>query len=75
MSTSVNVPALKGKIKEVCGSQKDFAKRMNLTEGAISNKLNGKSKWSLDEIIQAAEALGIAKDKNAIINIFFYSNN
>lgn len=50
---------LRGKIKEVFGTNADFAKAMNLDPSTLSYKLNGKSEWTSGEIAKACELLNI----------------
>lgn len=51
---------LRGKIKEVFGSENAFAKAMGKNPTTISAKLNNNSAWTHDEIIKACGLLGIA---------------
>lgn len=50
---------LKGKIKEVFGSQKAFADAMELSYTALNLRLNGKSEWKSSEIAKACDLLHI----------------
>lgn len=58
-----------GKIVEICGSQKQFAKVMNLSERTLSLKLNNKRFWKQTEIIKASEILKISLQD---IPIYFF---
>lgn len=60
---------LRGKIKEVCGSESRFAELMGMSKGSISLKLNGKFEWSMKQIIKACGILGIDLTE---INIYFF---
>ena len=60
---------LLGRIKECCGSQSVFAKKMNLSERTISLKLNSKKEWKQSEIKQACEILNI---NNSEIPVYFF---
>lgn len=51
---------LRGKIKEVFGTEGGFAKALNMNPSTISAKLNNNSAWTHEEIIQSCELLGIA---------------
>lgn len=54
---------LKGRIKEVCVTNEEFALRMMLSPATISSKLNNKSQWTQSEIFKAVNVLDIkAKD-------------
>ncbi len=53
---------LKDKIKKVCGSQYNFALQMGWSDRTATFKLNSKRYIKTDEIIKAAEILGIAED-------------
>lgn len=50
---------LKGKIVEKCGSQTEFAKRLNLSNQNLSSKLNNKTKFSQEEISLTIEILSL----------------
>lgn len=52
---------LKGKIKEVYGTQGSFAKALGLSENSLSNKLNGKIGLSQEDIELWSELLYIDK--------------
>ena len=59
-----------GRIKEICGSQAAFAKKMGLSEHTISEKLAGKKMWTQSQIARACEILNIAfKD----IPLYFFT--
>lgn len=60
---------LKGRIKEKYGNQGDFAKAIGLTPTTFSFKINGKAKWTQDEIVKAVELLEISRDE--ITEYFF----
>lgn len=50
---------LKGKIREIFGTQTAFADAMGLSCTSISAKLNGHTVFSQDEIYKASRLLGI----------------
>lgn len=50
---------LRGRIVEMYGSQKEFSKAVNLSEQSITAKLNGRSDFSQDDIIQWSNVLQI----------------
>ena len=54
---SFNYDKLKGRIVEKCGTRRDFAKAMDLSERTISLKLSGKIAWKQPEILKAVEVL------------------
>lgn len=60
---------LRGKIKEVCGSDAVFAERMGVSKATISAKLNNKTEFSQPEILLATSILGI--DASEIPLYFF----
>ena len=64
-----NYAKLKGRIKEKYGNQGDFANAIGLTPTTFSFKINGKAKWTQDEIVKAAELLEISRDE--ITEYFF----
>lgn len=55
----INYDKLKNRIKEVLGTQSKFAIKMDLSEQAISNKLNNKIYFTQKEIIKACLILDI----------------
>ena len=50
---------LRGKIKEVFGTQEAFAAAMRLSPCTISMKLLGQREWSRQDIVDACVCLGI----------------
>lgn len=50
---------LRGKIREVFGTQEAFAEAMGMDKSTMSLKLNGKSEWTMTEIEKACYLLGI----------------
>lgn len=50
---------LRGKIKEVFGTQEAFADAMNMNSATLSAKLNNKSDWLREEIEKACMLLHI----------------
>ena len=50
---------LNGRIVEVCGTRKEFAKRMGFSERTLSLKLNNKVSWKQPEIMKAIQVLGL----------------
>ena len=64
-----NYRKLKGRIVEVCGTQAEFASRMNKSERTISLKLQGKVPWKQAEMLQALSILGLSE--NDVQEYFF----
>ena len=54
---------LRGKIREVFGTQEAFAEAIGLSKSAISMRLNNKVKWTADEIEKAKNALGFEAEE------------
>lgn len=48
---------LRGKIKEVCGTQEEFAKRVDMSTTSLSHRLNGKLEFTQQEILKSLEVL------------------
>lgn len=61
---------LRGKIREVFGTQQEFAKAMNISAATISDKLNNKTDWTQKEIDTIVNLLNIPKDR---IPIYFFT--
>ena len=53
---------LRGELKERKIKQEDVAYRLNLQQGSISQKLNGKVEWTLREVIIIYEMLEIERE-------------
>lgn len=60
---------IRGKIVEVYGSQKEFAKAIGLSEQSVTAKLNGRTDMSQDDILKWADALKL--EVSDIGNYFF----
>jgi transcriptional regulator with XRE-family HTH domain len=68
-----NYSKLRGRIREVFGTQDRFAEAMGRSNTSISQKLNNKSEWTQKEINRAVEVLGI--DDVDISAYFFCSES
>lgn len=64
-----NYSKLNGRIVEICGSSKEFAKRMGLSERTISLKLNNNVPFKQTDIEKAKEVLNLCD--NDIQSYFF----
>ena len=53
---------IKGKIVEAGFSQQDLAEKLRMSRNSLSNKINGKSPFYLDEVKQLCDILGIQDD-------------
>ena len=60
---------LRGRIREVFGTQEEFGKAVGLSNTSISAKLNNKVEWSQQEINKAVDVLGLSD--NEIFAYFF----
>ena len=60
---------LRGKIREVCGTQDEFAKRIGIGRVSLSQRLNNQLEFSQDEIFKTCEILSI--DNEEITSYFF----
>lgn len=56
---------LRGKIKEVYGTQENFADAIGMSTVSLSQRLNGRIEWKTSEIAQACSVLGIPLECNA----------
>lgn len=61
---------LKGKIKEVFGTQEAFAKAMGLSGVSLSSKLNNVTQFTQVEINRACELLSIPVE---YISVYFFT--
>jgi transcriptional regulator with XRE-family HTH domain len=63
---------LQGRIKEVCGTQAVYAKRIGISGTTLSKKLNNKTDFSSSEIQRSIEALDIEADD---LPVYFFTVN
>jgi transcriptional regulator with XRE-family HTH domain len=56
---------LRGKIREVFGTQEAFAEAMGISTVTLSQRLNNKVEWKTNEIAMACELLGIPLEEVA----------
>lgn len=63
---------LRGKIKEVCGTQDSFAEKLGIGRVSLSQRLNNQLEFSQDEIFKACEILHI--DVSDLAAYFFTRN-
>lgn len=54
---------LRGKIKEVYGTQDNFAMKIGIGRVSLSQRLNNLLDFSQEEIIKSCEILGIKKEE------------
>lgn len=66
----MSYPKLRGKIREVFGTQEAFAIAMGMHKTTLVKKLAGKSEWTLGEVQKAASFLGIPNDR---ISEYFFA--
>ena len=64
---------LRGKSREVCGTEKEFAKVLKISATALSLKLNNKGDWSRSEMEEIMRILSIKRKE--IIDYFFEKSN
>ena len=62
---------LRGRIIEMFGTIEKFAEFIGITRVTVSNKLNGKSKFTRDDILFWSSALKIAQDD---MGCYFFDN-
>ena len=60
---------LRGKIKEVFGTQEAFATAIGISKAGLSLRLNNKVRWTADEIERTKEVLNF--DASEIGDYFF----
>lgn len=52
-----NYNKLIGKIIEICGTRREFAKKMGISIQALAKKLQGENEFKKNEILKACEIL------------------
>lgn len=60
---------LRGRIREIYGTDEAFAKAMGINKTTISKKLNNKTSWSREEIEKACNLLKVDISK---MHIYFF---
>lgn len=60
---------LRGRIKEVCGTQDVYADRIKLGKVSVSQRLNNVLEFSQSEMLRSAEVLGFAPSE---IPLYFF---
>lgn len=60
---------LKGRIREICGTDRKFAELMGISRATISAKLNNKSEFTQPEISKAVEILRLEQSE---IHLYFF---
>ena len=58
-----------GRIREICGTQENCAKKVGMSTHSLSNKLNKKAPFKTDEIKKICEILSISKED---IHLYFF---
>lgn len=61
---------LKGRIREVYGTDAAFAQAMGISRAAMSMRLNNKCQWSVADVRQAIKLLDIPETE---IGIYFFA--
>ena len=54
---------LKGRIREIYGTYENLLPKLTMSEATLSRKLNGKSYFDNQEMLELSDALGIDKDE------------
>ncbi len=57
---------LRGRIREVFGTQEAFALAIGISSVTLSQRLNGKTEWKTNEIAKSCEVLGISLEDVAL---------
>ena len=61
-NVEINHDKLKGRIKEILGSQSKLAEKIELDETTISNKINSNTYFTQKEILKICKVLNILHD-------------
>lgn len=67
---SFDYSKLRGRIKEVFGTQEHFANAMSMSNTSVSLKLNNQREWTQREIDKATKLLGIEDHE---ITLYFFT--
>ena len=60
---------LRGRIREICGTESEFAQRIGIGRVSLSQRLNNSLEFSQDEIFRSCDVLNI--DRSEIPKYFF----
>lgn len=63
---------LRGKIREVFGTNRKFSEAIGMEYSSLSAKLNNKSPWKREEMEKACIALGIPIEE---VYVYFYQRD
>lgn len=66
---SYNHNKLRGKIKEIIGSEVEFAKLLGISQTTLSAKLNNKTDFTRTEILRITEELKLSQEE--FYDVFF----
>ena len=69
MVRKFNYDKLRGKIREVCGTQDEFAKRLGIGRVSLSKRLNNQLEFGQRDIDKACEVLSIPDNE---ISLYFF---
>lgn len=61
---------LRGRIKEVCGTQDQFSKKLGIGRVSLSQRLNNQLEFSQDEMLKTCDILKIER---AEIPVYFFT--
>lgn len=69
---SFNHNKLRGRIREICGTQRIFARKLGISDSALSLKLANKSEFGREEIHNSIQILEIEPQE---LNVYFFTLN
>lgn len=61
---------LRGRIVEKYGSQAKFAEALGVTEQTVTGKLNGKTQFTIEDIVEWCNLLEIESEE---VNVYFFA--
>ena len=61
---------LRGRIKEVCGTQDQFSKKLGIGRVSLSQRLNNQLEFSQDEMLKTCDILEIRRED---IPVYFFT--
>ncbi len=70
MKRNLEYALLRGRIRACFGTQAHFAQAMDMSECALSQKLNGRSEWTAGEIRKTCQLLEIP---GSDIELYFFT--
>lgn len=64
-----NYSKLRGRIREICGTQEAFAQKIGMSESTLSLKLNNRAEWSQEEMWKVMKVIN---EPDELVSEYFF---